>query len=52
MVKIKKATALLSSKNYTIDEVAFKTGFNSHSYFTKCFKKIHGQSPKEFMKEL
>jgi signal transduction histidine kinase/ligand-binding sensor domain-containing protein/DNA-binding response OmpR family regulator len=52
MVKIKKATALLTSKNYNIDEVAFKAGFNSHSYFTKCFKKIHGQSPKEFVKNL
>ncbi len=49
MVKVKKATALLTSKNYTIDEVAFKSGFNSHSYFSKCFKKIHKQSPKEFL---
>jgi DNA-binding response OmpR family regulator/two-component sensor histidine kinase len=52
MVKINKAITLLTSKNYTIDEVAYNVGFNSHSYFTKCFKKIHGQSPKEFVKSL
>lgn len=52
MVKIRKATALLASKKYNIDEVAFKAGFNSHSYFTKCFKKIHNQSPSEFLKSL
>jgi signal transduction histidine kinase/ligand-binding sensor domain-containing protein/DNA-binding response OmpR family regulator len=52
MVKIKKATSLLASKKYNIDEVAFKSGFNSHSYFNKCFKKIHHKSPKEFLKQL
>ena len=52
MVKIKKATTLLASKNYNVDEVAFKVGFNSHSYFSKCFKKIHGKTPKEFVKGL
>lgn len=50
MVKIKKATALLATKSYNVDEVAFKVGFNSHSYFSKCFKKIHGQTPKEYIK--
>ncbi len=52
MIKVKKATTLLASKQYNIDEVAFKSGFNSHSYFTKCFKKIHHKSPSEFLKEL
>lgn len=52
MVKIRKATMLLSAKKYNIDEVAFKAGFNSHSYFTKCFKKVHQQTPKEFLKSL
>lgn len=52
IVKIKAATSLLATKNFTIDEVAFKTGFNSHSYFTKCFKKYHKKSPKEYLKTL
>ncbi|WP_347840813.1 two-component regulator propeller domain-containing protein [uncultured Draconibacterium sp.] len=52
MVRIKKATALLASQNFNVDEVAFKVGFNSHSYFSKCFKKIHGKTPKEYLKGL
>ncbi|GAB5552943.1 MAG: two-component regulator propeller domain-containing protein [Saprospiraceae bacterium] len=52
IAKIRKATTLLSSGKYNIDEVAYKAGFNSHSYFTKCFKKIHQQTPKEFVKSL
>lgn len=52
IVKIRKATALLATKNYNIDEVAFKVGFNSPSYFAKCFKKIHSQSPKEYLKSI
>lgn len=52
MIRIKQATILLTSKNYNIDEVAFKCGFNSHSYFTKCFKRIHNKSPKEYLKSL
>lgn len=52
MFKIRKATTLLASKKYNIDEVAFRAGFNSHSYFTKCFKRIHSLTPKEFLKSL
>lgn len=51
MVRIKNATLLLTKGEHNIDEVAFKTGFNSHSYFTKSFKKIHNQSPKEYLKK-
>jgi transcriptional regulator GlxA family with amidase domain len=52
MVKIKKATTLLTSKNITMEEVAFKSGFKSYSYFNRCFKKIHKQTPKEYMMSL
>lgn len=52
IVRMKKATNMLATKQFTIDEVAFKTGFNSHSYFTRCFKKFMNKTPKEFIKEL
>ncbi len=52
MIRIKKATELLSERKYTIDEVSYKTGFSSHSYFSKCFKKIHNITPKEFVQNL
>ena len=52
IIRIKKATELIDLQKYTLDEVAFMTGFNSHSYFTKCFKRIYGKNPKEYMKNL
>lgn len=33
----------------TISEIAYDSGFNSPSYFTKCFKDKYGCSPKEYL---
>ncbi|WP_372648118.1 two-component regulator propeller domain-containing protein [Draconibacterium sp.] len=52
IVRMKKAATLLASKQFTIEEVAYKTGFNSHSYFSKCFKKLLNKTPKEYIKDL
>ncbi len=52
MVKIQRATGLLTTGQYNIDEVAHKSGFNSHSYFNKCFKKIHNKTPREYLVNL
>lgn len=37
---------------HQLSEVANLAGFNSHSYFTKVFKKITGQTPTKYLKEL
>lgn len=37
---------------YQLSEVANLAGFNSHSYFTKVFKKITGKTPTKYLKEL
>ncbi len=49
VIRLKNASELLKSDEYTIDEIASMSGFNSHSYFTKCFKKFYGVSPKQYM---
>lgn len=49
MVRIKQALLLMNSQKHTISEVAYLTGFNSASYFTKCFKDHFGKAPSEYL---
>lgn len=46
-IRLSKAKKVLLSKNYTVAEIAFKFGFSSPSYFSKCFKKEFGIRPTE-----
>jgi len=45
--RLLRAKELLQKKASTPSEVAFKVGFNSHTYFSKCFKEEFGISPSE-----
>jgi signal transduction histidine kinase/DNA-binding response OmpR family regulator len=45
--RLLRAKELLQKKSATPSEVAFKVGFNSHAYFSKCFKEEFGISPSE-----
>lgn len=47
-VRLKRAAQLLSKKGSRVSTVMYDVGFNSHSYFTKCFKEKYGVSPKEY----
>lgn len=47
-VRLKRAAQLLSKKGSRVSTVMYDVGFNSHSYFTKCFKDKYGVSPKEY----
>jgi signal transduction histidine kinase/DNA-binding response OmpR family regulator len=46
--KLDRAAQLIKQKAAPINEIAFLTGFNDPSYFTKCFKKHFGYLPSEF----
>lgn len=46
--RLKRATQLLSKKSDTFSQVAYSVGFNSLSYFTKCFKEFYGTSPSAY----
>lgn len=46
--RIEAAKALLISTNLSITEIAFKTGFNSQSYFNYSFKKLTQTTPLQF----
>ncbi|SEI75237.1 AraC-type DNA-binding protein [Cyclobacterium xiamenense] len=46
------AKQLLSYSDLNIAEITFKVGFNSSSYFTNCYKKQYGQTPREYRNQL
>lgn len=48
-VKLKKSLELLRNSGKTISEIAYKTGFSSPSYYTRCFKDQFKMSPSEYM---
>ena len=45
---ILEAKRLIIFSGLTIKEVAFELGFEEHSYFTKVFRKLTGQTPSAF----
>lgn len=49
--RLNKSLKLINKQNENISEIAFKTGFNSPAYFTKCFKKKYGLSPSDYFRE-
>lgn len=50
--KIKYATDLLKSNDFSINEVAFSCGYNDSNYFSHIFKKHTGMSPSQYRKHV
>jgi len=48
LIRLKKAAELLSGSEYQINEIAYLVGFNSPSYFSKCFYNQFGMLPRDF----
>ena len=51
LVRLKKAVWLMTEGETRINEICFLVGFNTPSYFAKCFQKQFGILPKEFIKK-
>jgi len=49
-IRLKRAAQLLMQKTASVSEIAYDTGFNNLSYFTRCFKEVYGVMPSEFAK--
>jgi len=47
-VRLKKATEFLKDDTMTVADVCFAVGFNTHSFFTACFKKKYNMTPKQW----
>ncbi|GAB3338375.1 two-component regulator propeller domain-containing protein [Marivirga atlantica] len=46
-VRLEKAKSLIDEGDDNINEVSYKVGFTSPSYFTKCFKTKYGHVPTQ-----
>ena len=47
-IRLKRAASLLKDSHLSVEEISFRTGFNSPAYFTKCFKTLFGKTPSEY----
>jgi DNA-binding response OmpR family regulator len=47
-LRLKKAADMIIQNADTITQIGYMVGFNDQSYFSKCFKKQFGSTPKEF----
>lgn len=46
--RLKQAIRILKNSDATVNEVAYTVGFNTPSYFIKCFKETYGKTPVEY----
>ena len=49
--RLNQALKLLKKQTNSISEIAFKTGFNTPAYFSKCFFETYGILPSNYIKE-
>ncbi len=47
--RLKRAAQLLAQQADNISQIAYDVGFNSLSYFTRCFKAYFKKSPSEYL---
>ncbi len=47
--RMKLAAELLEQGKFNIAEVSYRVGFKDPKYFSKCFIKKHGETPKKYM---
>lgn len=51
-IRLKRAVQLFESSDLSVKEIMYMTGFNTASYFSKCFKKQFGIIPSEYVKRI
>lgn len=47
--RLKQAAQILKTSDITVNEVAYTVGFNTPSYFIKCFKETYKKTPSEYI---
>ena len=49
--RVDLAETMLKNTANSVSDIAWKCGFDDESYFSRCYKKIKGVSPKKVQKE-
>ncbi len=50
-LRVKKAAALLFSKEMSLDQISYECGFCNRSHFSRVFRESYNQSPAAFRKD-
>ena len=50
--RVERAANILTNSNQSVSQVAFDTGFEDLSHFSRVFKKITGKNPTDYKKSL
>lgn len=48
-IRLAKSVEMLKNGDLSVSEIAFAVGFKDSSYYSKCFRKKHNLTPKEFL---
>lgn len=51
-MRLKRATQLIENSSYNFSQIAYMTGFSDPKYFSKCFKRRSGVSPREYKEQI
>jgi signal transduction histidine kinase/DNA-binding response OmpR family regulator len=51
-LRLKRAAEMLEKGQDNVSQIAYQVGFNSLSYFSKCFKEQYGVLPSHYVKKL
>lgn len=50
-IRMQRASLLLREGRFSVSEVMYMVGFSNSSYFSKCFQKVYGITPAEYMRK-
>lgn len=50
--RLERAEELLRTSSLQINEICYKVGFQTPSYFIKCFRRKYGSSPNEYARSM
>ena len=52
VLRMDLAMEFLSGSAMSVTEIAYASGFSSHSYFDRVFKRLMGVTPQEYRRQL